>query len=565
MAYNLTENQKELARRIVQDIRNGIQQEEFIFTQQGAVLLGPTGADPDHIIVTEGNIQELCNEGMLRLLFESSGRVIVAVKGRLYEAVDTDFGAASTERPSSTMSEYDLTEYQKEILRLLVENARTDGRLGDEVWITFLSHETKIEDFEGDPPPFSRDVLKIFARNGLMECHPFRGMPDQYKCTLGKKAYIAVDTDFGAKTKPEHPQAETPDSTEIDIFISHSSNDDDLGTLLVDLLQSAFTHGPEILYTSKDELGLEPGAQVDPSLKKNIQQSKVFVGLLTPNSLESVYVLFELGARWGSSDDILLVRARGASKDKFVGPLQQINPTDGTRSASIQTLLEKLEKSLGRKLKKTSKYQDKIDKFTRAAATTVDAGPEKREPLAESLKGPVEDLHLVLDRFVDQQGALQLLLDNQGGEVTDVEIVPAWNVECVIHQRTTRWPRLVGTIVFKHNPPPPKRPVPLVQFSFAIMYTDSAGQDWTKQYVVRIDRSHLNKSYVREEKEHKVMGRQRDHINQIIKPPKADSTEALPINDFQHGMRIAQALGASENEIASVYLQEKFPVYNGFC
>ena len=170
----------------------------------------------------------------------------------------------------------------------------------------------------------------------------------------------------------------------------------------------------------------------------------------------------------------------------------------------------------------------------------------------------MEDLNLVYERFVDQHGELQLLLDNQGGEVTDVEIVPAWNVECVTHQRTTRWPRLVGTIVFNHNPPPPKRPVPLVQFSFAIMYTDSAGQDWTKQYVVRIDRSHLNKSYVREEKEHKVMGRQRDHINQIIKPTRADSTETLPINDFQRGMQIAQALGASENEIASVYLQGKF-------
>lgn len=125
MAYNLTENQKELARWIVQDLRNGIREEEFDFfwIEAGRTLGGLTGDDPDGKIMTRGNVQALCDEGMLRLEGETSGRLGVVVRGRLYEAVESNFGAASTERPRSTMSEYDLTETEKDVLRRLVQKS----------------------------------------------------------------------------------------------------------------------------------------------------------------------------------------------------------------------------------------------------------------------------------------------------------------------------------------------------------------------------------------------------------------------------------------------------------
>ncbi len=126
-------------------------------------------------------------------------------------------------------NDYNLTEDQKAILRLLVEHVSTDGRPGDDVWITFTPHYTKISDFEGDSPPFSRNYLKIFANNGLMLYHPYPGNPDQYICTLTQKAKDAVASDFSAAKQGQRAavQQEVEINRQVQVFLCHASEDKD--------------------------------------------------------------------------------------------------------------------------------------------------------------------------------------------------------------------------------------------------------------------------------------------------------------------------------------------------
>ena len=93
--------------------------------------------------------------------------------------------AVPTERPRSTTSDYNLTESQKEILRKIVAQVEPHGNVnGDEIWITWTSGGTRIQDYEGAPPEITPTVLDLFAENKLMVCQRRSGPTLFYRCAL---------------------------------------------------------------------------------------------------------------------------------------------------------------------------------------------------------------------------------------------------------------------------------------------------------------------------------------------------------------------------------------------
>jgi hypothetical protein len=82
-------------------------------------------------------------------------------------------------------------------------------------------------------------------------------------------------------------------------FVSHSYADERLAGELVEFLISAVgVEKTQIRCTSHLPAGLATGAPISKRLRKDIKDCEYFVSLITPNSSNSEFVAFEIGAAW---------------------------------------------------------------------------------------------------------------------------------------------------------------------------------------------------------------------------------------------------------------------------
>lgn len=120
--------------------------------------------------------------------------------------------------------------------------------------------------------------------------------------------------------RAENKTTESFSTSAIKIFISHSAKDRDFAAAVVDLLEATLNIPPDaIRCTSVDGYKLEAGDSPE-TLRLNIQSCDVLVALLTPASLESGFVLMELGAAWGFNKRICPVLAPRLTFNLLPGP-----------------------------------------------------------------------------------------------------------------------------------------------------------------------------------------------------------------------------------------------------
>src|SRR3954471_20949572 len=110
------------------------------------------------------------------------------------------------------------------------------------------------------------------------------------------------------------------------VFISHSGKDSNLVKRLITLLRSALNlHAEDIRATSVDGFRLPVGYNTDELLRQEVNDAKILIGLISRSSINSAYVIFELGARWGSGKPMFPVLAPGFDPGSLEGPLRGIN------------------------------------------------------------------------------------------------------------------------------------------------------------------------------------------------------------------------------------------------
>ncbi|MBD2104683.1 toll/interleukin-1 receptor domain-containing protein [Leptolyngbya sp. FACHB-261] len=168
----------------------------------------------------------------------------------------------------------------------------------------------------------------------------------------------------------------------IDIFLSHSSADAKVAKALIDLLRDAFHIEPsKIRCTSVEGYKLKTGAHTETQLRQEIHDARVFIGLLTEVSLESAYVLFELGARWGSMQSygvynsgmigfkgkIFPILAAGATGSIVRDPLKAYNALSCEKAGDLHQLISEIGQELGKQPGSAAAYQDKIDALISAS------------------------------------------------------------------------------------------------------------------------------------------------------------------------------------------------------
>jgi hypothetical protein len=148
----------------------------------------------------------------------------------------------------------------------------------------------------------------------------------------------------------------------IKLFISHSSKDQELVERLIELVKNALhLSSSEIRCTTIDGYRLPGGAKTNEQLKREVRESPAFIGLISTAATDSMYVLFELGARWGSDRHLLPLLAPGVSAEILKGPLSEINALNCNSSSQLQQLVQDLAEVLNIRPESPAAYQRYID------------------------------------------------------------------------------------------------------------------------------------------------------------------------------------------------------------
>jgi hypothetical protein len=149
------------------------------------------------------------------------------------------------------------------------------------------------------------------------------------------------------------------------VFISHRHKDHKIAKALIELLKSAFViDSADIRCTSVQGYMLTPGERTSEELRSNLAGAELVMGLLSPGTAESNYVLAELGAAWGQDVTTFPLLARGATYADVPSPLNerhcvslelQENCMDLIESVAVKTTLSRREGKTGGKLAQAAK------------------------------------------------------------------------------------------------------------------------------------------------------------------------------------------------------------------
>lgn len=170
------------------------------------------------------------------------------------------------------------------------------------------------------------------------------------------------------------PVSEVKSKTIMKIFISHSSSDRATAEALVDLLRSALAlPSKEIRCTSVEGYRLAAGANSNEQLRTEIFGCDAFIALLSPSSMKSVYVTFELGARWGTNKHLAPIMICGTEASDLRAPLSAIHAITGTSESDMHQLVSDLSTHLQQQSEGASVYSKHLKAFTESAARRAGA------------------------------------------------------------------------------------------------------------------------------------------------------------------------------------------------
>lgn len=148
----------------------------------------------------------------------------------------------------------------------------------------------------------------------------------------------------------------------VDVFISHSSLDSDIVHALAALLDAVFPYA-QIRCSSMPGYGYEGGAHFTDDMRIDSVSAKVFLAILSEDSLRSSYVQFEFGARWGVGLNIYPVIIGSIKSEKIPGPLRQINAKSMSKRIDVINLIEDISEVTGLKPKPITKYEKMVNEL----------------------------------------------------------------------------------------------------------------------------------------------------------------------------------------------------------
>jgi hypothetical protein len=127
------------------------------------------------------------------------------------------------------------------------------------------------------------------------------------------------------------------------LFISHASDDVELARRVVQLISTALNlPAAAIRCTSVDGYRLPGGANTNEQLRREVHDAEAFIGIVSRSSLRSMYVLFELGARWGADKRLIPLIAHGVPMSTLGEPLSGLSALRADSSSQLHQLVQEL-------------------------------------------------------------------------------------------------------------------------------------------------------------------------------------------------------------------------------
>lgn len=198
------------------------------------------------------------------------------------------------------------------------------------------------------------------------------------------------------------------------VFISHSSTDSSVARFLVDLLRKALgLKSDEIRCTSLDGYRMQAGVAMDERLRVEVHETELLIGLISPDSLQSAYVMFELGARWGANKPMIPLLSSGATPALLGGPLAGIHSLDASEAGQVHQLLEDAASHLQLTLDKPSSYTAEVTQLVQAASQPTSV-PQFRPANDPAPRLSPDAKSLLLEASLDEN-RIVLLARTMGG------------------------------------------------------------------------------------------------------------------------------------------------------
>ena len=233
-------------------------------------------------------------------------------------------------------------------------------------------NQVELEDLEE-----TRDISTMLEREGYAEVIRSSGYVFLKITTKGKFYCESLSAELNSNTSRK--------KKEMKIFISHSSKDSKIARSLIELIKTALNvQSSYIRCTSVDGYRLPSGASTDELLKQEVHHAEVLIGLISPDSTSSSYVMFELGARWGVSKPLIPLVIGSTAGELLSGPLSGINALMCTEAAQMQQFIGDLKDMLQLEAERPEVYQSKIDQLVRDCQENILASTESSNNL---LKG----------------------------------------------------------------------------------------------------------------------------------------------------------------------------------
>lgn len=218
--------------------------------------------------------------------------------------------------------------------------------------IGFTSEFTHVGNrFDENIAEFIQQIFRPFVRDFLQFAHD----SDEFRSRLNSRISGLPNGDRV--------------SDQLTLFISHSAADATVAKLLIALFEKALKISARgIRCTSLDGYRLPAGVETNDVLRTEVFGSALFIGLLTPSSLASTYVLFELGARWGARRPFFPVLASGSKPSDLRAPLSGLNALSMSVPDQVRQLVEDAATALSLRLEPMSSFSSEIDALAAEAA-----------------------------------------------------------------------------------------------------------------------------------------------------------------------------------------------------